>query len=59
MWDEWIVNRAKAAGIVNPYLKDITLPELQYRLCYFILELQKRVVPSFHLTIHIIYAVES
>ena len=42
MWDEWIVNRAKAAGTVIPYLKDISLAELQHWLCYFILELRKK-----------------
>ena len=42
MWDEWIVNRAKAAGTVIPYLKDITLTELQHWLCYFTLELRKK-----------------
>ena len=30
MWDEWIVNRAKTSGTIIPYLKDITLAELQH-----------------------------
>ena len=42
MWDEWIVNRAKASGTVTPYLKDITLAECNtgYATSY-ILELLK------------------
>ena len=42
MWDEWIVNRAKSTGTIIPYLKDITVAELQHWLCYFILEVQKK-----------------
>ena len=30
IWDEWIVNRAKNTGTIIPYLKDITVTELQH-----------------------------
>ena len=42
IWDEWIADRAKNTGTIIPYLKDITVTELQHRLCYFILEVRKR-----------------
>ena len=38
MWEEWVINRAKKTGTMVPYLKDITIPQLQYWMCYFILE---------------------
>ena len=42
MWEEWVINRAKKTGTVVPYLKDITIPQLQYWVCYFILEVCKK-----------------
>ncbi|XP_065915625.1 uncharacterized protein KIAA1958-like [Dysidea avara] len=42
MWDEWVVARAKSTGTIIPYLKDITIPELNHWICYFILEVRKK-----------------
>ena len=59
MWDEWIVKRAKSTGTIIPYLKDITVAELQHWLCYFILEVRKKMEQNFLPTVYIMYAVES
>ena len=42
MWDEWVVARAKSTGTIIPYLKDISIPELNHWMCYFILEVRKK-----------------
>jgi len=42
IWDEWVVARANSTGTIIPYLKDITLPELNHWICYFILEVRKK-----------------
>ena len=42
LWEDWILHRAKSTGEIIPSLRNITVEELQYWLCAFILEVRKK-----------------